>query len=381
MSTENNTLPTESSIDPIADAMDSIAEPQSTSTNETSSVSEQGVDIVDNIMAELNKASTPEPKPKEATTDSNDQSGTTDDLDGIPDKPPGKSTPEASMKWGEIRAEIKQARAREAQLLQELEEAKKNNTIDPDIIEKAKFADEAERQLALTKIEATREFKNVVNEPLEAIATAAENIATRHGIDVDALYEALAESDITKRNGLFEDILSGVPDADRYSIYQMAIDTQTIFNKRDQLHAQAVEARKELDSKLAAETEKEKAAFRQKLNSSIETTAESLKKVIPFIDLEDGDTADSFYSDLVSKATSSDFNTSAPNVQAFSVVSALMIPRLAKQIAALSERAATAESRVSELTQGSPGTRAPKTSTETEARRSDDWIDNIMQNL
>ena len=372
----NNTDSTDTQNEnPLADALGSFNEVVETPTQETQ-VPEMGTDIVENIMAELGK-------PAETAADSEDSEAVNNvDEDGIPEKPPGKSTPEATMKWGEIRTELKQARAREAQLVRDLEEAKKNGTPDPELVEKAKFVDEAERQLALTKIEATREFKQVVNQPLEAIAIAAEQIATRHELSVDDLYDALAESDIVKRNALFEELLSGVPDADRYSIYQMAIDTQTVFRKRDQLHAQAVEARKELDSKLAATEAKEKEQFRQKLNNSIETTAANLKKVIPFIDLEDGTTADSYYEDLITKATSSDFNTSASNVQAFSVVAALMVPRLAKQITALKDRASKAESRVAELTQGSPGTRAPqKTVAVSEARQSDDWIENIMKGI
>ena len=118
----------------------------------------------------------------------------------------------------------------------ELEKLRKEAAELPTLRERAKFADDAERELSVARVEGTREFKDTILAPLDAIATAIFAIADankENGVTADALLDAITERDPATRRTLMSEALANVDDADKLELHSMARDTQQLLMKRD----------------------------------------------------------------------------------------------------------------------------------------------------
>lgn len=313
----------------------------------------------------------------------------TDDLDevGLPKNPPGKASPKAREGWDALRSEVKTARQEKETLAAErdaaakaLKELQEKVAVLPELEAKAKFADEAEKELAISRIESTKQFQDVVIKPLDAIGAAIDEFAKRNEIEVDALDAAISERNASKRSKMLDSIISGVGEADKFELYQMVRDTHSILARQDELHAKAVEARKELDARTQEETEKSSRENKAKFESSVKRTAEVLKDRIPFEALAEGETLEAILGDLTTKAVSSDYTAASTDVQSYSVFAGLLLPRLIKQYRAVEGREKSAQARIKELTNASPATTVDSKAAPTDAS-GDDFLKAIEQDL
>lgn len=384
MSVDNtpNTDTPPATPDFLADSLSSIPD---ASGNPAKTANAMDVDFLQTIASEIDSAApekeepkTDVAKPKDKPVEKTEEQKLDDD--GFPENPPGKVSAEAKKGWGELKSEVRTVKQERDQLLAKVKELEEKSTRLPELEEKAKLADEAEKELSISRIEATQEFKKVVTAPLEAIGTAIEEVAKENELDQEALEDAITEPDTSKRNKKLDALLAGVPDAAKYNIYQMAKDTQTILRRRDDMHSKASEVRKELDSRQLEEQTKTKAEQKRTMDAAIKRTSDTLKERIPFEPLAEGETADAVFADIANKALASDYTAATPDVQAYSVYAGLILPRIIKQYHANAAAKKTAEARVAELTAAGPSANASNTSRQAPATGID-FIDNVMQDL
>lgn len=254
----------------------------------------------------------------------------------------------------EVRNELKATKAEKDALAAELAELRKQVAELPDLREKVKFVDEAEKELAVTRVEATREYKETVTAPLSAIEAQALLIAKDNDISTDKLFDAMAEPDPAKRRALLKAVTEDMDAADSADIFQMAKDTQALLARRAAIHDKAAEAAKELQSSEKARTEAEAAKQKKEFSEAAANVVEQLKARVPFMELTEGETAEDMFGQVATKLASTDFSALDTHTKALAVASRLMIPRLLKQHAALSKEVETLKNRLTRKNSSRP---------------------------
>lgn len=297
---------------------------------------------------------------KDTTPDVDDS-----DPDNFPDMPPGKGSQASKDGWNKLKATAKdfktkfetaeKTRAEElAARDAELETLRKQVANLPELSERAKLADEAEKELAISRVEGTREYKETIEAPLIAIEDAAEAIAKANNVNFDDILDALTERDITKRRELLEDLMTGLRDTDKFDIIQMAKDTQQILTKRDNIRSRAAEARKELEAITQANETKAQKKAREDFESATAHSVSELRKRVPFIAINEGETADSVFNAILAKAKESNLDTANAATKAFSATAGVLLPRVTLQLIHVQEENRKLQARIQASNASSP---------------------------
>lgn len=222
----------------------------------------------------------------------------------------------------------------------------------PELSEKAKFAEEAERELAISRVEATREYKATIDAPLVAIEKAALAIATANDIPADTILDAITEPDGAKRRELMKGVIANLDDLDKQEVLRMAGDTQELLRKRDEIRNRATDALKEQEERQKATETLTKKQAREAFEREAENTVAELRKRLPFIPIADGETADNVFTALLTKAKATDLDSASVTNKAFAAASAIFLPRMAKQLAKVQEENKTLLARIAEGNKG-----------------------------
>lgn len=281
-------------------------------------------------------------------------------LEDIPDEAPEGSTDKAKAHWGHLKqaakvAETKAAEAEAAKADYEKKLAELEARV-PDLEKNSKFVEEAERELSIHKIEASREYKNVVDVPLEAIENEIIRIAKKYEIEPLDIAKAFQESDPDKREDMLEEITTGMRTASKNQIMEMAADTLEIYDKRDKLRARAVEAKGQLEKTTAESEAKAKEEFKKNYGSKVGEVMKQLSDRLPFVPIKEGDTAAALIAAIEKSAKESEFDSASPSTQAYAVVAVHALPHVVAQTRTLQVKLAAAEKRIAELQAAKPGT-------------------------
>lgn len=284
-----------------------------------------------------------------------------DDIDAI--EPPARASQAAKDNFNKIKESAKSYRTRaeaaekEAERLRnedlkvrdtELEELRAKLAKLPEFEEKAKFAEEAERELAISRVEGTREYKDTIEKPLIAIEQRASSIAAANDLKIDDILDALTERDPAKQSELLDDLVAGLKPTDQARVIRMAEDTQQLLAKRDTIRERAAEAKKELEEITRQNETKAQREKREAFESATSHAVTELKKRIPFVSLAEGETVDNVFDTLLEKAKSTDFDAASTSTKAFAATAAILLPRVTKQNVKLQAEIETLKARIAE---------------------------------
>ena len=343
-------------------------------TSANSDTSQSSMDDFMSAFQDIGKTSdTDDTEPDVTKTDAGNADSTKDttpdvddsDPDNFPDMPPGKGSQASKDGWNKLKATAKdfktkfetaeKTRAEElAARDSELETLRKQVANLPELSERAKLADEAEKELAISRVEGTREYKETIEAPLIAIEDAAEAIAKANNVNFDDILDALTERDVTKRRELLEDLMTGLRDTDKFDIIQMAKDTQQILTKRDNIRSRAAEARKELEAITQANETKAQKKAREDFESATAHSVSELRKRVPFIAINEGETADSVFNAILAKAKESNLDTANAATKAFSATAGVLLPRVTLQLIHVQEENRKLQARIQASNASSP---------------------------
>lgn len=341
-------------------SQEAIAEPAAPVAESAAPVADASVEFADlsffdAIDAALNpqpepepttpEPATPEPEPESSTSDRppsvddvEDQSEDPDvalpiddvggdNDDGDIDFKAEKSFARIKSRLKDTRNELASERAAREQLearLAELEAA------DSSVEELRQRVTEYEEQLSIVKLESTAAYKDQVQEPLNFIVDSLSDIATRNEIDSDALIDAVALSDQAAQDAAFEDLLAGMSERDKLKVYALAEEIEPIMQRRQKLFDNVDAALSELEEQQRIAEENAAVERMQKRKGTVELVGRKLADKVPFLnDDEYG------LSETVKRATETDFASLDPANQSYSYISGLLVPKMAKQIAAL----------------------------------------------
>lgn len=194
----------------------------------------------------------PEPEPE--------RKGPAAAADEFPEQIPGD--PKANAAWGKLRKRVIEAEEQLAKY-----SAKPDAAQDPGVLKaleekvaekEAKLA-EYEELLRISQIEETKEYKELVEEPLAAIVVAVEAFAEKYKISEDALLKAFSEQDQTLQDEMLEPLLENFAPRDRNRIYNMLEEAGKLYATDAEIRANSAVAAQELDARKRAAAERQEA--------------------------------------------------------------------------------------------------------------------------
>lgn len=259
--------------------------------------------------------------------------------------------------WRELKAsreEAQTARQEAERLLaerdKELADLKAKVASLPELQEKAKFAEEAEKELAISRVEGTREFKETVDQPLKAIEKAMSTIAKDAGVSVEKLYDALEEPDFEKRRAALKEVTADMDDMDRQEVYSAAKETQILLSRRAEIFAKATEAAKEAkavqEARAAKEAERAKAEFNTAVEKAVGMFGE--KKVLSAL-VGEGETAEQVAESVLAKVKQSGYDGASVGTKAYAAAAGVILPKVVSKLNTALAEAQTLRERVAEL--------------------------------
>lgn len=308
----------------------------------------------------LNQTATPAgeaPVAKDASLDdvdpTNTEQGNEEGDDYVSDFPEQiAGSPEAQAKWGELRRELREARAYAAQF----EDAQNQGDVSQQIQAAAELErqvreyeskmQEYERELSISRVEATREYKALVEEPLNAIVNSAEKVAGAYNVDANELINALTETDPKRQTQMLDELVEGMSERDRARIYRMADDTAAIYETDASIRARAAEALSEVTAQQQAEAQY---YAEQRAAEHFEATTKVWDMVterLPDIGVD--------YQALRDDVFASNFDEATPEARSYAASASVVLPHLVKALSAKDARISELERALGGLKKATP---------------------------
>mgnify|MGYP006266379879 CR=1 FL=1 len=225
-------------------------------------------------------------------------------------------TRSAGAKFKELKSELKDWKAKYAELEKVLEEAGSKPPEDYEAL-KAKVA-EYEQELSVTRVEATEQYKQSVVVPLNTVLTSAYALADKYGVEEATLQAALSEKDIDKQSEMLQDLASAFTERDRLGLYRMADDVAILLKRRDEIKANAQSAYSTL-------TEKQKREASEARTQALNSVYSTLSEKIPLLKNKD------IASKVKSIVESTDVASAKPDVQAYAAYAGALLPHIFKE--------------------------------------------------
>lgn len=244
----------------------------------------------------------------------------------------------------------------------QIEELKSKAARAAELEEKLKVFDEQERELAIARVEATREYKDNIEKPLQAIGTQAEALAQSNEGDVGAVFRMLNEADPVKQRTMLKELTAGWDEIDRLDMKKMADDARTLLDKQDAMRTNAHAAAKEREEIASRTAAAEKEAVRKEFTNATADVVKSLREKMPFTPLVEGETEDDRYNLLAQKVQAVDFDNQTPRAKALAAASALALPKAIETIAAKDKEIAELKAALAKESKSKP-TVSPKAET------------------
>ena len=286
----------------------------------------------------------PEPEPEEVaksliedTGDTKEESGEKteegDPIESLTEDIGDDWTPKASLRFKELKNELKSNRSELDQMRQTVKEQEAK------LKELSGFADENdvtklkekiaeyEQEKTFNNLEHTTAYKEAVAEPLTALMDKATSIADKYDIDADQLIDAIALTDVDKQDNMLADLLDGASDRDRAAIYRVVEDIAPILDRRTELINNAEEALREAELLEEQRQNSEKAELAELRTNVTRNVVKRVTEKLPFLNGVEGLDLDG----VRDKAASVDPEVVHPVDFAYNAVSAQLLPVLVKE--------------------------------------------------
>ena len=371
MSEETNIPPVEAPpVDLIDDFVSSLLtdEPEVTPTDTTPTETPEGSEEELGLDKPQEEEKLPEEKPKE-------------------EEPADPETPKNRKDWDTLRASrdrhkqtaeevqsIVQVKEQTiTQLTQQLEELQTKVAQLPELQEKLKDLDSYEKELSVTRLEATREYKETILRPLQVIGEQAAILATANETEEDEVFTMLREPDPAIQRAKLKEITAGWDEMDRAELWNMTKDARVVLDKQDSMRENAAAAAKEQQTLAAQRETEEKAEARKQYNAEAKEIVKSLKEKTPFIALADGETVEDRFLLLAARVAEVDLDTQSQKGKAFAAATAVLYPQMVKTIQKLQEENDTLKSRVKDKSSAKPNV-SPSDQTRPPAADSEDFL-------
>jgi DNA repair exonuclease SbcCD ATPase subunit len=317
-------------------------------------------------VAEPEPEAEPEPVAEESPVEEQDtEIQDTDPIESLTEDIGDEWTPKAANRFKELKTELKTNRSELEQLRQQSKEYESKIqeltglAESKDVEQMQEKLAEYEQQQALTNLEQTPAYKQIVSEPLEALVEQADQIADKYEVDSDSLIDILALDDSEEQEEQLSELLPNASDRDKAKIYRIMEDIDPILKRREKLYENAdaalVEA-KNLEEQQQAATAAEQAQLRQNITRNV---VERVQQKLPFLKGIEG----LDMSAIQQKASETDPTVLHPVDHAYNAVSAQVFPTVIRQYLEMRTEVESVTDRLAEYEDAEPAmsgqTKAP----------------------
>ena len=191
----------------------------------------------------------------------------------------------------------------------ELEKAR--STADPEEIQKLRQKNEEyERELQISRVEATQEFKDAVVAPMMQLRGDIDALSNKYEVPQRDIFQALSESDPSVRADKLSDIAAGMNDRDKYSLYEMENKYQKIESTREKVVTHAKLALQKIQEHRDEQIKLQQAESAKMYNSAFSQVWEMTQKNLPMLRHVEGDDAwNAQIDDIVKTAANPNFES------------------------------------------------------------------------
>jgi hypothetical protein len=187
----------------------------------------------------------------------------------------------------DLKAEREKAAALEARLA-ELEKSKSET--DPEEVQRLRSQNEEyERELQVARVEATKEFKDAVVAPMQAIRESISQIASKYEIVEADIVNAFAESDASARADKLSDIAAGMNDRDKFALYDLETRFAKVQSTRQKVVNNAKLALEKIEQHREEQSKLQKEEYGKRYNGVVDKVIEEGRQAVPLLRPIDGD--------------------------------------------------------------------------------------------
>lgn len=298
------------------------------------------LDALDKVGKEpVAKKTEPKPKP--------DDEEAPDEIKAQGDK--------AEAKWKDLRKAAKERDALAAELA-ELKTAKETAT--PDVLNQEletlrKQVAEYDKELSVTRVESTREYRTQVTEKLASLEDRARKLMKDPDAG-DAVIEALIISDPHERAERLSDIASELPSMLQSDLYDVARQVDATLTLRDTLRANAQDALKMIEQERLANETKSAEQRRQALSSVSKDVWAKLEEKVPGLKDPAGKLKPEF-SKLRDTIAGEDLRSAKDSSLVYAAAAAHLLPKVLSDLSARDAKITELEQALARYTKSSPG--------------------------
>lgn len=256
----------------------------------------------------------------------------------------------AGAKFKELKAELKTYKTKVAELEKAVEEAKTSPQSSEEVEKLRSQLAEYEQEIAVSRVEATPEFKRAVLEPTQAILDTAAAMAERYKINTGKLVNALREESQVEGSDALTELAADFSERDRVRLYRMADDLADVARRRDYLRENASKAMAEMEDRQAAYEKEEAAKAKAEMSAAVDRTWEELFSKKSFISNLDAKTLE----EAKRFAKETDYYSTPPDERAYAVYSGLILPQVVSQLEASQTKVAELEKALSKYKKATP---------------------------
>jgi chromosome segregation ATPase len=259
-------------------------------------------------------------------------------------------------RWKQDAEEVKTTLQTKEQTIQtlstQLEELKAKVAKLPELEDKLKDFDVYEKELSVTRLEATREYRENIAKPLQVLGESAGQLAKANSTDNDTVENVMLESDPVKQREMFKEATAGWDDVDRSDLWGMVKDARTLLDKQELMRNNATAAAKEQGDMASRREQAEKDQYKAAFANSTKDVAKQLREKTPFIPVIEGETEEDRYKLLEQRVAEVDFDAQTPRGKAFAAATAILHPKMVQTIGKLQAEVAALQARVKAANSG-----------------------------
>ena len=256
----------------------------------------------------------------------------------------------AGAKFKELKAELKEYKARATEALKIMEEARNSSAASEEVEQLKSRLAEYEQEIAVTRVEATPEFKRAVIEPTQAILDTASSMAERYKVDARKLVNALREESVNEGSDALTEMAADFSERDRVRLYRMADDLSDVSRRRDYLRENAATAYAEQQEKAKVEEARMEQVYRENSSKTATKIWQETFAEHPALSSLGKDVVQ----EIQNSGSESDLLDSTPDVRAYAVYAGVAFPHVVKQLSAATEKVAALEQALSKYKKASP---------------------------
>lgn len=274
----------------------------------------------------------------------------TDKEDPAEDEDTKNMSAAAGAKFKELKSELKNYKTRVADLEKAVEEAKVAAQSSEEVDKLRSQLEQYEQEIAITRVEATPEFKRAVLEPTQAILDTAASLATKYKIDTRKLVNALHDESISEGSDSLTEVAADFSERDRVRLYRMADDLQDVSRRRDYLRENASKAHAEHQARIKAEETKAEQAYKADVKKAAEEVWQNAFLQNSTLSKLDKAALD----EIRSVGSEADLLDSSVSDRAYAVYAGVALPHIVKQYEAAATKVAELEKALSKYKKAAP---------------------------